>query len=547
MRDPRPVHDKAFTASCVRDIVQYLQTHGFGRTVSEKALLHSPSTREFHEIFWFLIAQIDPFLESEGKLEEEVPKIMRALKYPVDVPKSKLQAVGAPNTWPQLIAVLHWLVKLLSYDRDILQPTAKCSVSMSVTTDGIDAHGEDPTFLRTLHENYRLYLDGNDDCSHEERMNQHFQDKVNALDEENRRIEEQNEHYRSRLGELKESQEYRLELQSKPQFYYQEADRERILLEKQEFQLQAAEKRKAELEKYDDELLGQSESLEVSEKELAEQVEGQACSKKDIERLKHDRQHLRSVLDQVSNEVNETEQGVWDLGAEESRLTESLRGLVRRVNETAQEASHALPQARVCELMVPNLCDEPDDALESLEFSCQRAHAEEAVGKEVEIAQAEEAAISSVLEEQRTVHEQLLQMERETRSMTRRRDELERKRLEHQCQNSEILEQARRTAEEAEDVVHAIPAAAAASIQDKADIERLERQILTMKQAFAKEEQEMEGQILRDAEKFADYKREVNQMLEDVLKDMIQVRTDMEAQLPKELEKRIRDGAHGGC
>ena len=33
-------------------------------------------------------------------MEDEVPAIMRRLKYPVEVNRSKLQAISGPNTWP---------------------------------------------------------------------------------------------------------------------------------------------------------------------------------------------------------------------------------------------------------------------------------------------------------------------------------------------------------------------------------------------------------------------------------------------------------------
>jgi hypothetical protein len=48
-------------------------------------------------------------------LVSQVPQLYKRLKYPFQISKSNLTAVGSPHTWPSLLAALTWLVELLNY------------------------------------------------------------------------------------------------------------------------------------------------------------------------------------------------------------------------------------------------------------------------------------------------------------------------------------------------------------------------------------------------------------------------------------------------
>lgn len=45
----------------------------------------------------------------------QVPQLYKRLRYPFQISKSNLSAVGSPHTWPSLLAALTWLVELLNY------------------------------------------------------------------------------------------------------------------------------------------------------------------------------------------------------------------------------------------------------------------------------------------------------------------------------------------------------------------------------------------------------------------------------------------------
>jgi len=192
--------------------VEFLTARGFSKTFSHEKLLKDPSTKEFYEVFRFLIAQLDPQLELEGKMEDEVPAIMRRLKYPVEVNRSKLQAISGPNTWPQLLAVLDWLTVLVRINDDLIEPLAACQLDLGDP----ERDAGDHDVLRFLHENYLNFLNGKDDSGDEERLRQIYTERIEALRAEIQRLEEHQLDAEQRVKDFQAEHERLLELQTAP-------------------------------------------------------------------------------------------------------------------------------------------------------------------------------------------------------------------------------------------------------------------------------------------------------------------------------------------
>ena len=57
-----------------------------------------------------------------GKVEDDIPALYKRLRYPFQISKSALFAVGSPHTWPGLLAALSWLAELLSYQEKAVCP-----------------------------------------------------------------------------------------------------------------------------------------------------------------------------------------------------------------------------------------------------------------------------------------------------------------------------------------------------------------------------------------------------------------------------------------
>lgn len=73
-----------------------------------------PNThRPFH--WQFLYKLMDPHFEFSNKFEDDAIMIFKRLRYPFEVKKSALFAVGSAQWWPSLLAALNWLVELIKY------------------------------------------------------------------------------------------------------------------------------------------------------------------------------------------------------------------------------------------------------------------------------------------------------------------------------------------------------------------------------------------------------------------------------------------------
>lgn len=113
-KDPRPIRDKNFQLTCIKQLIDFLSKTGFDKPISAK-ILTAPSSKDFQMIFKYLYGKIDASYEFGKKFEDEVPVLIKGIRYPYanDISKSQLYAVGSMHAWPSLLALLVWMVELI--------------------------------------------------------------------------------------------------------------------------------------------------------------------------------------------------------------------------------------------------------------------------------------------------------------------------------------------------------------------------------------------------------------------------------------------------
>lgn len=148
LKDPRDSKPRQQRERMADDILAFCAAHQ--HAVSQKELL-TPTGPQFESMFKFLVAKYDPALRlspvasSSGasaaagrdknagaKLADEVMQTLRAVQYPFadSITKSHLQAVGSAQSWPNMLAMLHWFVKVIEV-RLSLSPSLSSSSSLS--------------------------------------------------------------------------------------------------------------------------------------------------------------------------------------------------------------------------------------------------------------------------------------------------------------------------------------------------------------------------------------------------------------------------------
>ncbi|GAA5854063.1 hypothetical protein JCM8547_008211 [Rhodosporidiobolus lusitaniae] len=115
-KDPRAEisRSRGVRTKWAQDIVAFCVENHF--TTDEKQLMQ-PTGTQFQAIFKFLINLFDSSIHfGQGgtgkKFEDEVLATLRMVQYPFtdSISKSHLQAIGSAQSWPNMLAMLHWLV-----------------------------------------------------------------------------------------------------------------------------------------------------------------------------------------------------------------------------------------------------------------------------------------------------------------------------------------------------------------------------------------------------------------------------------------------------
>jgi kinetochore protein NDC80 len=117
VKDTRPIRDKTFQHMCANEVLDYLQQRQFKYPITLKTLT-SPTNKDFQTIFIFLINDvIDPNFQwgrAGRKMEDDIILLLKDHRYRSadTISKSSLAAVGSMHAWPNVLAMLHWLVNL---------------------------------------------------------------------------------------------------------------------------------------------------------------------------------------------------------------------------------------------------------------------------------------------------------------------------------------------------------------------------------------------------------------------------------------------------
>jgi len=421
-----------------------------------------------------------------------------------------------------------WLISLIQVSEVLIEPVAECKLGVADGDTDCDA---DHHMLRTLHENYLQFLSGVDDNSVEERLRQISEERISAVQLEVDRLHEQMTGMESQVHEFRSEHDRLLEIQAAPRQLEVEADRLRLEIQAQDARVQRAEEEASVVEEEENAVLHDLETLDSQSRQLQEQVESQAYSKKDIERLKSERAHLRRMLQDLKGDAEKTEQGAWELGIEESRLEESISRTVRDVNDKAETLENVTaadgPSAQ--ELLAHVDLSEPTDALAALDFREVWSRVEAIAQAHDEMTRMEEVQSHVVTEEQKTVQEELSEKDRAVRHLKVRVEQLARMREEHRVMYESQLDDARQTAEAAEDAVRAAAMGTAApTLRETAEVDELRLRLNELNSLRESDRAIMEDKVRREKEARELHQQAVQKEMRLALEAMDQLREDVE-------------------
>uniref|UniRef100_A0A8C5F2K1 Kinetochore protein NDC80 n=1 Tax=Gopherus evgoodei TaxID=1825980 RepID=A0A8C5F2K1_9SAUR len=345
IKDPRPLHDKAFIQQCIRQLCEFLVENGYAHNVSMKSL-QSPSVKDFLKIFTFIYGFLCPYELPDSKFEEEIPRIFKELGYPFALSKSSMYTVGAPHTWPQIVAALVWLidcVKLYSAMRENT-PFDEGQTWEGETEDGIVHH---KLFMDYTVKCYEHFMKGGDtfeefDAEVQLKLKDLFnvdEFQVEALAAENKRLHEEI----ARLEKERESEPDRLVSLKKLKSSLQ-AD-----VQKYQAYMANLESHAAILDQKVKGINGQLETAEMEVEAMKQEnarlqhiFDNQKYSVADIERINHERDELQQTINKLTKELEAEEHQLWNEEMKYARGKEAapLMELINRTEEEIRKATH---------------------------------------------------------------------------------------------------------------------------------------------------------------------------------------------------------------
>ncbi|XP_041060421.1 kinetochore protein NDC80 homolog isoform X4 [Carcharodon carcharias] len=338
IKDPRPLHDKAFVQQCIRQLCEFLGECGYPHSISTKSL-QSPTTKEFLKIFSFLYNLLDQSYQMpDSKFEEEIPRIFKSLGYPFPLSKSSMYTVGAPHTWPLILGALVWLmdhIKLINSvdpDKILFGADKDWDVVETVTNDGVH---NNRLFIDYTNKCYSRYLSGIDDYEDLNLENltllkQHFgvdEAQFEAVTAENRRLTEELEKLETEKqnepGRVQALEKTRTSLQKDQQKYkkyLEEMEQHKALLE------QKAKGIKDEIESAELEL----DAVKEENNKLQQIYDVQEVSAVDVKKINHEKNELHQTIIFLNKSLEDAEKRMWN---EEIKVTKAKEMLEIRLQD----------------------------------------------------------------------------------------------------------------------------------------------------------------------------------------------------------------------
>ncbi|XP_042875199.1 kinetochore protein NDC80 homolog [Penaeus japonicus] len=320
-KEIRPIMDSNFKSQCVDKVLDFLISSGYEHQLHRRTLL-TPSTKDFANIFGFIYRHLDGQYNLPSRFEEEIPRLLKLLEYPVQMPKSSFITVGSPHTWPSVLAMLAWLVDVVNlhnhinpviiafpsdFDSDVNLGKTKFTLFVELFNCDDDTEKFDAQL-----EGYRHVLEKAQgvraqDLLQIQEEEERLEDMVSNLSSGPERLQQLHHQYNQLLNDNEKMSEYCRELQ----VHISARDGDRSQLESKLAELKAIRKQVFE---------------EVTRLETLK--EQQALNVGELARIKNHANDVATIISQLQAQSKDQDSQVWSLemevGKAQSNLCESI-------------------------------------------------------------------------------------------------------------------------------------------------------------------------------------------------------------------------------
>ncbi|KAF2738101.1 hypothetical protein EJ04DRAFT_459937 [Polyplosphaeria fusca] len=340
--DPRRLKDASTRAQMAQELMEYLTHNNFEmeskHSLSQKSMT-SPTQKDFNCMFQWLYHRIDPSYRFQKSIDQEVPALLKQLRYPFEksIMKSQIAAVGG-NNWSTFLGLLHWMMQLAR----MMDAFEAGNYDDACFDAGYDVSG-DRIIFDFLSDAYRTWLSAEDEDDDEdaqarlvaphvetmaarfEQANAQHHEQVNLLEAEYKYLQDQ-------IEELSKSGPRITKLEEQIKIL----EEDRVKFESYNTSMEVKVKKYTDRCTFLDKSIEETEAeLEAAERErqaLQDIVDGRGMTISDIDRMATEKERLETSLQTASTRVEESKKRVAEKELAASRKLDELEQTVEKYN-----------------------------------------------------------------------------------------------------------------------------------------------------------------------------------------------------------------------
>lgn len=335
--------------------------------------IRSPTQKDFNFMFQWLYHKIDPSYRFLKNIDQEVPPILKQLRYPFErsITKSQISAVGGQN-WSTFLGMLHWMMQLAQ----MLDGYSENKYDDACMEAGVDVSGDRIIFdfLRGAYSEW-LQMDDEADQDDQDRVlapyvenmarqfdeaNSKYQDQLQMLEAEHKKLRDEIEEIAKTTPDI-ESLDKNFKILQEDKIKFEGYD------EKMGQKCERYEQRVQFLQEEIDKAVAELDEAEEERNNLQRMVDDQGISMQDIDRMTTERERLQKGIEATSARLEEAKKKVAEKGREAERKLDELERLVDNYNslgyqigiipETAANAKGRTFELQVLVNQGPNFSD----------------------------------------------------------------------------------------------------------------------------------------------------------------------------------------------
>ncbi|KAK3316125.1 HEC/Ndc80p family-domain-containing protein [Apodospora peruviana] len=345
-RDPRPLKDRSYQTRIGQELLEYLANNNFEMMMNHKLsenFTKSPTQKDFNYMFQWLYHRIDPSYRFLKNIDQEVPPLLKQLRYPYEksITKSQIAAVGGQN-WSTFLGLLHWMMQLAQ----MLERYQHHQYDEACVEAGVDVASDNIIydFLTNAYQNWLNMDDDAGDEDVEQALVPHVQSMARAFQRSNARyiqeleiLEGENARLLKEIEDLQKSTPDPAVLDS--HFNIMVEDKAKFE-EYNTLAVQRTDKYESRIQVLQEELDNLQVELKEAEDErrgLREAVDEQGISMQDIDRMTAERERLQKSIELAGQRLEDVKKKVADKEMEASSKLDELERMVHKYNTVAYQ------------------------------------------------------------------------------------------------------------------------------------------------------------------------------------------------------------------